>query len=227
VRRSLETAVPPPTGFTRIELEGKGFGAWLRRLPLLPDGAPLRYGGGQPRLYQTDHFRVVDLDTPKLQQCSDSIQRLRAEWLWSEGRRREIGFRTGKSKRYVFLGRTRADLAHYLKHIYTYAGTSAMATATSRSAKGSPIVPGDILIHPARAGKIGHVVMVLDVAVCSTGRRLLLIGQGYPPAQQFHIARNPLNARISPWFAEAVLDLPFGLWTTTSAGCGSGDLRRY
>jgi hypothetical protein len=34
----------------------------------------------------------------------------------------------------------------------------------------------------------------------STGHRIMLLAQGYTPAQDVHILNNPENTALSPWF---------------------------
>ena len=46
--------------------------------------------------------------------------------------------------------------------------------------------PGDFFIQ---LGSPGHAVLVLDLAVDARGRRVALLGQGYMPAQDFHLLR--------------------------------------
>lgn len=59
-------------------------------------------------------------------------------------------------------------------------------------------------------GAPGHAVLVLDVARAAGGRRALLLGQGYMPAQSFHVLR---AGREGAWFVVEPgapgLDTPF------------------
>jgi hypothetical protein len=47
-----------------------------------------------------------------------------------------------------------------------------------------------------QGGSPGHVVLILDVAVGPGGEKRALIGQGYTPAQDFHV----LRGAGGPWF---------------------------
>jgi hypothetical protein len=47
-------------------------------------------------------------------------------------------------------------------------------------------------------GSPGHAVLVLDLARAADGRRVALLGQGFMPAQSFHVLR---PSREGTWFA--------------------------
>ena len=64
---------------------------------------------------------------------------------------------------------------------------------------------GDIFIN---SGSPGHVVMVVDTCVDSGGRKAFLLAQGYMPAQQFHLLKNPAHAD-DPWYYTDEVSYPF------------------
>src|SRR5690606_19605399 len=87
--RSLEDVFAPPDGFARAAVADGSFGAFLRGLPLRPEGAEVRAYDGR-LLRASDDPRVAavaELDVSKsdVQQCADSVIRLHAEWKWSRG----------------------------------------------------------------------------------------------------------------------------------------------
>ena len=100
-------------------------------------------------------------------------------------------------------GASRKAFEKYLKNVYQVASTFSL----SREMKKRPlhdIQPGDIFVYAAvdRPGhKIGHAVMVADVAVNKQGKISLLLIEGNTPAQDFHVMRNLLNPFHSPWFS--------------------------
>ncbi|MGH7002817.1 MAG: DUF4846 domain-containing protein, partial [Alphaproteobacteria bacterium] len=51
----------PPAGFTRMEAAPGSFAAWLRDLPLKPEGAPVLHFDGRPKPNQSVHAAVVDI----------------------------------------------------------------------------------------------------------------------------------------------------------------------
>lgn len=234
---SIERRIPPPEGFVRVKADG--FGAWLRGLPLKPGRPPVLLHDGRPKRNQEAHFAVVDLDTGKgdLQQCADCVLRLRAEYLWE--RREPVAFRftSGDScewsrwaegwrpvvsgSRVAWkkgkAGGGYAEFRRYLRTVFTYAGTLSLERETE-GASGA-VEPGDMFL---RGGSPGHVVLVLDVAE-KAGRRVFLLGQGYMPAQDFHVLRNPSDARLSPWYtAEFGEELRTPEWTFRK-----GERRRF
>jgi hypothetical protein len=52
-------------------------------------------------------------------------------------------------------------------------------------------------------------MIVMDVAVNNSGGKLVMLAQSYMPAQDLHIVKNPVNAKLSPWYevnnAEVIL----------------------
>lgn len=212
---TVESRFPPPPGFRRVPAAPGSFAAWLRGLPLLPAGTPLLTHDG--RRSGLPALAVADLDVGRrdLQQCADSVIRLRAEWLWAAGRGREAVFHAtsgdplpfarwarGERPRVVrdriaWAGGAPAASDHaayraWLDAVFTWAGTISLRL-DSRPAAGAPL-PGDFLVQP---GSPGHAVIVLDVAEGAGGARRLLLGEGYTPAQGFHVLP---AADGSAWF---------------------------
>ena len=80
--------------------------------------------------------------------------------------------------------------------------------------------PGDVLIQ---GGYPGHAVLVLDVAVAPDGRRWLLLGQSYMPAQEFHVLKNGDGV----WYDAADLATERGLKTPEWPAFHVKDVRRF
>jgi hypothetical protein len=199
--RTIQEAIPAPPGYHRVKIDA--FGTWLRGLPLLPAGSPVLLWNGKPKEDQTLHEAVVDLDVGArdLQQCSDSIIRLRSEWLWASERQRDIGFHFANGTFRQWAGGTRAAFARYLDNVFMYANTASMAREMANS---DSLTAGDVLVQ---TGKPGHAILVLDVAENAKGERVVLLGHGMIPAQQFHVANNPRgNQALAPWYQVALLE---------------------
>lgn len=212
--RLAERFAPPPHA-TRVPLAPRSFGFWLRHLPLLPAGTGVQLFDGRMKGRQDVHAAVVALDVPRrdLQQCADAIMRLRAEYLLAVGTPERIAFHPdiGMPRTLAYRGTSRADFMRFLTRVFAEAGSASLQAELQ--ARSGPVEPGDVLIQ---GGHPGHAVLVLDVAerlVGATRQRLLLIGQSYMPAQQFHVVRNLSDAALSPWFDEAALDSAAGLAT--------------
>ncbi len=202
---TLAARIPPPAGFTRTEAPPQSFAAWLRGLPMKVAGAPVHLHTGVRKARQDVHAAVVDIDTgPRdLQQCADAIMRLRAEWLWSGGRRAEIGFDYTDGKRRSFSATGRTDYAgfrKYLDAVFAYAGTYSLERELEPVGAGD-IEVGDVFI---KGGFPGHAVLVADMATDAAGARRFLLVQSYMPAQEIHVLKNPAAADGSPWYAAPV-----------------------
>ena len=220
--RTLESAFPTPAGFTRVSEDPKSFGAFLRTLPLLPEGAPVLafdgatvHPGTDPRVAAV---AALDVGNRDLQQCADSIIRLNAEWHWANAARDGLqytltsgapakwddwrsGMRPKVSGQKVSWSSaasadgSRAAFRKYLDFVFTYAGTRSLSAYNKPIARAS-LEPGDFFVLPAK--DLGHAVLVLDLADDGKGHRMALVGQGFMPAQSFHV----LNAAPGQaWFS--------------------------
>ena len=216
----LEDRFAAPPGFVRVPLPADSFGAWLRDLPLAAAGTPVRSYDGR-LLRSGDDARVaavatLDVGKADLQQCADAVIRLHAEWSWSRGKP-EVSYRAasgtalpwerwargervkpqGQSIEWVASARPASDHAafrSYLDAVFTWANTVSLARQ-GKVVSLDDLRPGDFMILP---GGPGHSVLVLDVARAPDGRRLVLLGQSYMPAQSYHVLR-PAAGEV--WFA--------------------------
>jgi len=196
---TLEDRFAPPAGAARVKLVEGSFGAWLRQLPLLPQGSAVLLFDGQKKARQDVHAAVVDLDvgTRDLQQCADAVMRLRAEYLRAAGR--PIAFHPDPGKPREIRWDAKSNWQKFLVRLFAEAGTASLA-AEMRPLGKREIAPGDVLIH---GGYPGHAVLVLDAAEAPDGHRWILLGQSYMPAQQFHVLVNPAGG---VWYDAAALD---------------------
>lgn len=207
---TLEERFAAPEGFARVPVDEGSYAAWLRRLPLLPPGAPLLAYDG--RVVSTPHLAVIEVDvgSKDLQQCADSAMRLYAEWRWARGDARDLVFhatsgdplpwaRYAAGERFVAVGNKvrwskkaapagdRATFRAWLDDVYVYAGSASLHRDTT-SVRAGDVRGGDLYVLP---GSPGHVVVVLDVAIDAAGRRRFLVGEGFMPAQGFHVVPAP------------------------------------
>ncbi len=230
--RPLAEAIPPPSGYTRVAVEEGSFGAWLRGLPLRPAGAPVRDFRGEDILAggNASLAAVAELDvgSANLQQCADSIIRLHAEWLWSRGQKERIAYHftsghlaswtryadgerarvSGSTVTWVKSGPkdgSRASFRAYLDLVFTYAGTLSLAAESQRPRR-EDVRPGDFFVL---GGNPGHAVLVLDVARNAAGERVALLGQGFIPAQDFHVLS---PGEKGPWFSLETNEVATPFW---------------
>lgn len=219
---TIESRFPPPASFARRAVADGSFAAFLRRLPLKPDGATVRLYDGRAKPDAGVYAAVLDLPIGDrdLHQCADAVIRLRAEHLFAQRRYDEIRFRftsgflaeysrwrrgervlvSGRRARWVAGGHSgdgRGSFWRYLETVFTYAGTASLSREL-RPAPGETPEIGDIFIQ---GGHPGHAVIVVDRADAADGRALFLLAQSYMPAQELQVLRNPNDSRLSPWYA--------------------------
>ena len=229
--RSLADSFAPPAGFHRVAVADGSFGAWLRGLPLRAPGTPVRSFRGDV-LHDGEDARVaavaeLDIGARDLQQCADSIIRLDAEWRFANDRSDEIRYPIGHGSqlawtkwahgerphitdddRVTWRRGARADDSHdalraFLDVVFGWAGTATLADGTRKIAR-AELRPGDFFVI---GGHPGHAVLVLDVVEDGAGHRRALLGQGFMPAQDFHVLAHDRD----PWFSldGDTIDTPF------------------
>ncbi|MEL6178152.1 MAG: DUF4846 domain-containing protein [Myxococcota bacterium] len=217
----LEARFPAPKGFTRIALAPESFGTWLRGLPVRLDRTQVMSYRQEPLSSPAEAVVVLDVGERDLQQCADSALRLHAEFLWASGRAKEARyhFTSGDPSSWVrwvrgerfrpkgntveaVMGKRRAEthavFRSYLQHLFRYAGTRSLQFDSTAVPVQEHLMPGDFMVQP---GGPGHAVVILDVAQNASGERVALIGQGFMPAQEFHVVYG--DARVAQdrvWF---------------------------
>lgn len=241
---TLEKRINTPDGYKRLSSSEGELTSFLRNLCLKPDGSPVLLYDGTEKGYQDGHIAVFTLDTGDrdLQQCADSIIRVYAEYYWSLGDYDKIAFhltngflmeytkwRDGNrlvvDGNHVSWNKTRGyddsyeAFRNYLEMVFAYAGTLSL----SQECKAIPaeeIKPGDLFLQ---GGSPGHCILVADIAEDLSGHRCYLLAQGYMPAQDFHILKNPLHEE-DPWYYEEELVFPLD---TPSWSFEEGSLVRW
>ncbi|MBK9759037.1 MAG: DUF4846 domain-containing protein [Flavobacteriales bacterium] len=218
---TLSERYAPPRGFVRTPGNEGSFSAFLRRLPLKPEGSQVHLFNGDLKRWQGAQAAVIDMSVgaKDLQQCADAVMRLRAEYLFSTDQTANIQFsftngfsapfaRWIKGERITVKGNecawvpgakpgaTHHDLLNYLQVAFTYAGTLSLSKELE-DASALPVQPGDLFIH---GGSPGHAVIVADVATSALGEQVFMLAQSYMPAQEIHVLRNLENTELSPWY---------------------------
>lgn len=239
----LKDRILPPKAYKRIKAKSGSFLEFLRNYKLKPDKSSVMLYNGQEKGNQNAHIAVFDLplENEDLQQCADSIMRLYAEYFWSNNQHDRIsfqfvnGFKADYSKwkagyRIKINGNNVSwvksssyddsyeTFCKYLRIVFAYAGTLSMEKE-SKKIDLSKLRAGDVFL---RGASPGHVVMVLDICEDKEGNKAFLLGQGYMPAQDFHVLKNP-NDEVDPWYYEKDISYPF---TTPEYTFGEGSLKR-
>lgn len=226
---TLETRVGVPAGYERVSAEEGSFAEFVRQYPMKPAGYKVHLYDGTEKGNQQDHVAVFDLpiEDYDLQQCADSVIRIYAEYFWAKEAYDRIafhftsgflceyekwreGYRVSVNGNNVsWIKSKNPDSSYecfvrYLKSIFCYAGTLSMEKESDPTIL-AKLKAGDVFLY---GGSPGHVVMVADVCENSQGKKAFLLAQGYMPAQEFHLLKNPLHAE-DPWYYEEEVTYPF------------------
>ena len=241
---TLEHRIQSPKGYFRIPSSKDEFTGFMREMTLKEDGSEVLLYNGEAKNDQKSHIAVFDFDIGDrdLQQCADSIIRLYAEYYWTLEKYDKIAFhltngflmeytkwrdgnrlivngnhvRWNKSKEY---DASYENFRRYLNMVFAYAGTLSLS-AESKVIPISELRPGDMFLE---GGSPGHCVLVVDVAENEEGDRCFLLAQGYMPAQEFHIIKNP-NNMDDPWYYVSNITFPF---QTPSWTFHEGSIKRW
>jgi hypothetical protein len=163
---------------------------------------------------------AIDVGAGDLQQSSDAIIRLHAEWLWASDKPDSISYKSAskldmpfsrwaKGQRLMPAGPnvfwvvknkphdpSYADFRQYIDAVMLWSNNVSLAMRAERVAKPAELTAGDFFLQPR--GK-GHAVLVLDVAQKPTGERVALLGQALQsPAQNIHVLQ---LGRATAWFS--------------------------
>ena len=226
---TLESRFALPEGYVRTEYPEESFGSFVRKYPVKPDGSPVLLWTKEPKGNQTDHAAVFDMtveDELDVQQCADSVMRMYAEYFRATGQYDRIRFHFVNGflcdyNSYIQGNRVKVNgdevvwvqskepedsdavFNEYMKIVFAYSSTLSME-GESTGAEIQEMHIGDIFL---KGGSPGHVVMVADVCE-KDGRKAFLLAQGYMPAQEFHVIKNPLHEN-DPWYYEEEVQYPF------------------
>lgn len=242
---TIEERFAPPAGFERVPAEKGSFPVFLRNLPLKPHGAQVLYFDGRVKQQGGVYDAVVDLPIGKrdLHQCADAVMRLRADYLWKEGRYDEIhfnftnGFQVDYAKwmkgnrirvdgnqcswqQVAALSNTQETYWKYMENIFAYAGTASLSKEMKKIDL-SNIEVGDVFIQ---GGFPGHAIIVVDMVVHpDTKEKMMLLAQSYMPAQEIQVLKNPNSVDYGPWYSTSITNkLLTPEWTFSP-----NDLKRF
>ncbi len=202
---TVSAGFPTPAASSRAP--ASPWGEWLRARELRPVGTPVHSYAGD--VIPMPAARVVDLPLVPgdLQQCADSILRLRATWEretghspafhytsgylsawadWAAGARPRVSGSKVTKGSGGRKGTDDANFSAWLADLFMYAGTYSLAKEV-KAVTPDAVAPGDVLVAP---GSPGHAVLVLDVAR-NADRAWVLVGQGFMPAMDFHVIAGP------------------------------------
>lgn len=225
---TLESRIQPPEGYVRLTMEPGSFAAFLRNYPVKEDGSPVLLYDGRNKKNQSAHAAVMELpiEAEDLQQCADSVMRIYAEYFyateqydkivfhfvngfaaeytkWREGYRVSIDGNETSWVKSAGYDDSYENFVKYMRIVFAYAGTLSMEDETEEIPL-EEILAGDVFLT---GGSPGHVVMVVDVCENAQGEKAFLLAQGYMPAQEFHVLKNPEHEN-DPWYYENEITYP-------------------
>lgn len=240
---TLAARITEPASFKRKAAKSGSLLDFLRNYPMKEDGSPVLLYDQTLKSSQEDHVAVFQLpiEQEDLQQCADSVMRVYAEYFWNTGQYERIAFHftdgfyaeytrwregyriqlDGNQTEWVKTAGyddSYENFQKYLRIVFAYAGTLSME-AESEEIRLEQIQAGDIFL---KGGSPGHVVMVADICKNAQGKKAFLLAQGYMPAQEFHVLKNPMHEN-DPWYYEEEIEYPF---VTPEYTFGEGSLRR-
>ena len=242
--KTLAKRILTPKGYKRIKAKKGSFEAFLRNYKLKPDGSPVLLYDGREKWNQSAHIAVFKLpiENEDLQQCADSIMRVYGEYYYGKKAYDKITFLLGngfiadfdKWRRgysisvsgnkiaWVYSSKNDSSYDSFkrsMRIVFAYSGTLNM-DYSSKKIKLSEARVGDIFV---KGGSPGHVVMIADICKNKKGKKAYLLAQGYLPAQEFQLLKNPLH-EDDPWYYEEEIKYPL---RTPEYSFDKGSLRRY
>ena len=215
----ISVRFPPPDDYKRVKVESASFGEWLRNLPVLDRQTVYSYRGDA---VSAPAAAVVPMDVGSgdVQQCADSILRLYSEFLWAkkdvdkwgihftsgdlstwsawrQGERFKVAGSTVERTKSGGEDRSYTQYQRWLHHSFLYAGTRSMNKDSLSVEPSEEVQPGDFFVT---GGSPGHAILVIDVAESAGKPRVALLGQGYMPAQEFHVLEDTGSHVKANWF---------------------------
>ena len=190
-------SIPVPDGFDRIPGSPQSFSGWIRNIPLRNDPVVYLYNGKR-KLNQEAQYAVIDWNIQGMSnlQCADAVMWIRAKWLYETGRFSDIRFTDNSGINYTFIPPyTEEHFRQFMNTVFAYCGTASLEQSLHRK-NWNQIEPGDVVI---KGGYPGHAMLVADVICNTKGERRFILLQGYMPAQDLHIVRNPMDPE-SAWY---------------------------
>lgn len=218
--KTLQERILTPEGYERTKEKEGSLGDFIRNYPMKKDGKPVLLYNGEEKGNQNAHVAVFKLpiENEDLQQCADSVMRMYGEYYYQKGDYDKISFSLGNGfeanfrkwsngnaigfdgTNFYWISSSQNDSSYpsfqkFMRMVFAYAGTMTLEEESHKISL-KKIRIGDIFI---KGGSPGHVVMVVDLCENADGKKAFLLAQGYMPAQEFHVLKNPLHEE-DPWY---------------------------
>jgi hypothetical protein len=197
---TIRNSIPVPDGYRRATYPGGSFSHYIQNLDLKDQPIIRDYQGKTIASAFYDVWEVVQMPLlfqSDLEQCADFAMRFWAEYHKALGKLDQLYLfdYNGKKKLFRLSGKPYAE---FLKWAFANTNSHSLKRGCKEVAA-DQVVPGDLLVQNERGG-IGHVSVILDTCQSKEGKRLLLIGYSFMPAQEFHIERSRAQYGIEGWF---------------------------
>ena len=215
--------ISAPEGYMAVTFPPHSYSHWITRLPLRR--------GNEIRLYTGDTlfhagynvYAVVEMPIlfkQDLEQCADWAFRFWAEYHKQQGLLDKLYLMDYNGRRRPF-GQTSQSFKQFFKWTAAHANSYSIKTGAAPVSEGD-LRPGDMVVQNEKGG-IGHVSIIMNVALSPERDTLLLIGFSFMPAQEFHIERAQSGYGKDGWFS---LD-GFYRYLTENLDLGDPVLRRF
>ncbi len=220
----IESRYLLPEGYKRVEANNDSFAYFLRHEKLKPYGEKSNYYNGDKKPNQGVYDSVfdVDLEGKNLLHCADACYKFIGDYLYKKGDYSKMRFKFvsggvadfGKYTRgyrvdpetgeYFLMAEPSTNESVYKKFmtvVYAYSGTLSLVEDTFK-VDIDDIEIGDMFVVGGTPGtkRVGHAIMVVDMAV-NGNKKIVMLAQSYMPAQQTQILINKNNKDTSPWYS--------------------------
>mgnify|MGYP000906509211 FL=1 len=222
---NIETRYKTPEGFTRVKLAKGSFGEFLRHEKLKKYGEKSYYYNGKVKPSEGVYDSVfdIDLEGKNLLHCADACFKFRGDYLYQTGQYDKIkfnfvsagladfskytrGYRVDPETGQYFLmaepDRSEKVYKKFMNVVYGYCGTLSLVKDT-HGVSIDDMQIGDVFVRGGTPGtkRVGHAIMVIDMAENQKGEKIFMLAQSYMPAQQTQVLVNKANKEISPWYS--------------------------
>lgn len=233
--KTIATRFNPPSGYTRTTLSGGSFGDYLRNFDLREYSAkPLAYDTTTKTQITNDTLpsvSVLDLDLinkTNLQEASNSLIRLYAEYLYGQNRFNDISFNLLTTPVFKCDFKTWSEggrliqennsITWCIEHgdhcthkdvdtgtaygVFKYYLQNVMLHSNVSS------LPSNMKTVQLNDLTVGDVIyhadsnipeIIVDMAEDSSGNKICILARGGTPASEIYIVRNESNADLNPW----------------------------
>lgn len=222
---NIENRYNPPEGYSRVEADKDSFAYFLRHEKLKKYGEKSIYYNGKEKKSEGVYDSVfdIDLEGKNLLHCADACYKFMGDYLYSQGKYDNIKFHfvsggVADFGKYVKGYRVNPETGDYyegaspsssedvykkfINLVYAYSGTLSLEIDTY-AVDIDDMQIGDVFVIGGTPGskRVGHAIMVVDMAKDENNNKVFMLAQSYMPAQQTQILINKKEKEISPWYS--------------------------